>query len=315
MCGLSVNFTEEILRDVLVRGIADQGIQLDLLSDQRQDMTLEEMIKFIEAKESGKRSASRLLDTHSVEAVVSTYRLDKCRSALSKSETQRPDTNDAKNQAATCRNCGEKGHGKNSLWRVRRTECPAYGKKCLGCSRDNHFQQMCRGRKPVSGSTNTDACDQQTEALVELCATSAIGHDAAERTLTLDHYLYDNLCNRWLKQSSRPQPFLNLKLSVAKEDYHALGFRLDRRVKSVTLPAMADTGCQSCLIGVDVIERMGMNSSENTPKIKLKFNLWGRKRIYMQLLNILPVTKFHVRMWQFWKSACILETAARRVKI
>ena len=55
-------------RDVLTRGIADAEIQLDLLGDKKQDMTLEEVFQFVEAKEAGKRSASRLIDSHSVEA-------------------------------------------------------------------------------------------------------------------------------------------------------------------------------------------------------------------------------------------------------
>ena len=58
----TVDFTDCVLRDVLARGIADNEIQLDLLGDAKQDMTLEEMLKFVESKESGKRSASCLHD-------------------------------------------------------------------------------------------------------------------------------------------------------------------------------------------------------------------------------------------------------------
>ena len=55
---------------------------------------------------------------------------------------------------------------------------------------------------------------------MELCAVSVIGRNAGELTFALDHHLCDNLCNRWLKQNLGPQQSLNLKLSVAKEDYH-----------------------------------------------------------------------------------------------
>ena len=56
----SVYFTDCILRDVLAHGISDHEIQLDLLGDAKQDKTLEQMLKFIESKESGKHSASQL---------------------------------------------------------------------------------------------------------------------------------------------------------------------------------------------------------------------------------------------------------------
>ena len=57
--------------------IADDEIQLDLLGDKKQDMTLEEVFQFVEAKEAEKRSASGLIDSHSVEAGSSTYRRSK----------------------------------------------------------------------------------------------------------------------------------------------------------------------------------------------------------------------------------------------
>ena len=59
-CDNAVNYTDAILRDVLTKGIADPEIQPDLLRDKNQDMSLEEVFKFVEAKESGKRSASQL---------------------------------------------------------------------------------------------------------------------------------------------------------------------------------------------------------------------------------------------------------------
>jgi len=80
-----VKYTDAILRDVLTRGIADAEIQLDLIGDQKQDMPLEEVFQFVEAKEAGKRSASRLIDSHSVETASSTFQ----RSNLEKLPKQR----------------------------------------------------------------------------------------------------------------------------------------------------------------------------------------------------------------------------------
>ena len=59
-CNTPVNFTNEILKDVIVKGILDCDIQLDLLSDHNQNMSLEEILRYVEAKESGKRSATKI---------------------------------------------------------------------------------------------------------------------------------------------------------------------------------------------------------------------------------------------------------------
>ena len=51
-CDSDVSYTEAILRDVLSRGLEDPEIQLDLLGDKDQEMTLEKMFQFVEAKEA-----------------------------------------------------------------------------------------------------------------------------------------------------------------------------------------------------------------------------------------------------------------------
>ena len=105
-CGANVDYTEAILRDVLCRGLEDTEIQMDLLGDKNQDVTLEQALKFVEAKEAGKRSASRLLLPQATDAVAgSSYRRQKKQSA---------GTPSSKDQD-TCTYCGTKRHGKKTL--------------------------------------------------------------------------------------------------------------------------------------------------------------------------------------------------------
>ena len=107
-CDADVKYTEAIPRDVLTLGIADTEIQLDLLGDKNQDMTLEDISLFVEAKEAGKLSASRLLVSQGAEAThSSTYRRDK-RAAL---------TSGADNEhkaSETCAYCAKKGRGRSA---------------------------------------------------------------------------------------------------------------------------------------------------------------------------------------------------------
>ena len=69
-CDHDVNFTEEILLDVVSRGLYDHDIQLDLLEDYNQELTLEKVLEFVETKEEGKRSSSnsRLIDNQGADA-------------------------------------------------------------------------------------------------------------------------------------------------------------------------------------------------------------------------------------------------------
>ncbi|CAL8240688.1 unnamed protein product, partial [Gadus morhua 'NCC'] len=93
------------------------------------------------------------------------------------------------------------------------------------CNRENHLDKVClggRSSRPAPEETDGVCDEQQTTAFGELCTL----------TITAD------------------MPYIHLTLTIENEDYKALGLDLRERTRTVTLPAMVDTGCQSCLIGV-----------------------------------------------------------------
>ena len=57
-CSTAVDFTDTMIRDVVTRGLDDQEIQQDILGDSNQELCLEEVIQFVESKESGSRLAA-----------------------------------------------------------------------------------------------------------------------------------------------------------------------------------------------------------------------------------------------------------------
>ena len=136
-CNHDVHYTDAILRDVLCRGLADNEIQMDLLGDSNQDMTLEQVLRFVEEKEAGKRSAAHLLIFQAADHVAgSSYKRQK---KLPPRNQQGPDQD-----SCTC--CSTKGHGKNAPTRTRRSECPAFGTQCGHCGRDHHYERVCRAK-------------------------------------------------------------------------------------------------------------------------------------------------------------------------
>ncbi|KAK7498143.1 hypothetical protein BaRGS_00010731 [Batillaria attramentaria] len=75
-CHAEVDYSNIMIRDVLIRGLEDEEIRLDILGESRQDMSLEDALQYVEAKESGKRSASRLVESSqpSMAAATSSYK-------------------------------------------------------------------------------------------------------------------------------------------------------------------------------------------------------------------------------------------------
>lgn len=301
-CQQEVNFTEQILPDVLTRGLADPEIQLDLLADKNQDMTMEEAVTFVETKETGKRSASKLLDTHSSETASSSYRRAKKAPAtggspqtpLAKSNSQIPPL---KPTSEPCSYCGETGHGRSLPARLRKDTCPAYGHKCAHCNRFHHNEAMCRKKDSprvqgyAANQTSANECEgavfqspkpplppKTPKPYPSLCTVSTAEPSPQKRSVLLEHHVYNQLTETWIKKASAPQPFINLNVTASAEDYRVFGHILPGHVLTASIPAMADTGCQSCLAGVNVLRRLGLRTDDLIP-VTMRMHAANRKGI------------------------------------
>ncbi len=182
------------------------------------------MISFVEANESGKRSASRLLDAQGVNAMSSTYRRSKTQELSGKW----PDLKMSEQKKQTCIYCCCAGHGKHAPPNVWAKECPTYSHRCKLCNRDHHTEAVCRSKenpKPLAETTN--ASTQEAAAFSQfsdLCTLTSTDHNNGG-ILALDHHLYNNLSNAWRKSPSRAQPYIRLNVSANKQDYKDMGLR------------------------------------------------------------------------------------------
>ncbi len=85
-------------------------------------------------------------------------------------------------------------------------------------------------------------------------------------TIALDHHVYSELNDCWIRQPSKPQPYVTLTVTCQPEDYVALGFEpTTTRKQTIKVSAMADTGCQSCLASMKVVERLGLRKHDLIP--------------------------------------------------
>ena len=139
-CSNDVPYTNNILRDVLIKGLADNEIQLDPLGGTNQDISLEEVFQIVKAKEAGKRSAGHLLQTQGIKAARSQY----CKTKQDEVRHNAGGADPQKNKHETCLYGGQCGHGKNAPKKIREAECPAYGESCGYCGKPNHHAIVCR---------------------------------------------------------------------------------------------------------------------------------------------------------------------------
>ena len=170
-----VDYSDDIVQDVIARGLSDQDIQLELLGNINQDLSLEETIQFIATKEAGKASATHI-SSQSTNAIRSTYKrttnippvptkqTTKYSQHVNKSKPQNY-THDRHKTEIHCRNCGNHGHrGPGS------GICPAYGKTCNNCKIMNHFTHMCRRER--NKNTATASVDDESDEILTAAENS-----------------------------------------------------------------------------------------------------------------------------------------------
>ena len=253
-CEQVVSYQDEVIRDTLARGLADRDIQLDLLGAQGQtQMSLEETIRFVEVKEAGKRSAQTLGQSHGVAAARSQYR----RAKTAPQQRKSPDT---ANPADLCQYCGRAGHGVRAPAVVRATSCPAYRSQCGHCRRRGHFTDCCLQRKAAgirATDVATDPEDDGDSPSATLCSLQESPCDTgACCTATLRHHTFVDTTQSWCQQPSKPQPSIELELSLHPDDYDDLGVKCTVRPITLMQTVIADTGCQSCLEGMALMRRL-----------------------------------------------------------
>ena len=227
-------YNKNVLRDVLARGLADEEIQLDLLGKKNQNISVKEVLQIVEAKESGTRSAGKLLQSQGAEAIRSQY--------------------------IGSYYCGKTGHHYKASPKRCKQLCPAFGTTSHLSGQPNHVGATCKSKdKPIHQRTPPPTDRQAKSAIFEaLCNVTTADH--ALNGISLDHHLYNNMNDHWIQWASQPQLFISHKASIHPDDYVALGYKpVTTAPKSIELHTMADTGCQSGLESLSIIHRFRLS--------------------------------------------------------
>ena len=281
---VEIDYSNDIIRDTLIRGLEDDDIRLDVLGQCKQDLSLDETVQMIEAKESGKRSAGLLTPTLATTAnATSSYKRFNKTTYQPNRPQYKPNT--------YCGHCGKRGHHDGRNREERESKCPAFNHVCNKCHKLHHYEKMCKSprRQPYDKKNNSqDAVFQDTgfvdDAVFEnesgsfnnsvfdnestsLCSTNDSVVNVTCNSIKLDYHIYNDITNAWQKSQSSPQPCLPITISVHPSDIENLGFKnaLSSKINPVKFNALADSGCQSCLGSLELLEKMQINKHDLLP--------------------------------------------------
>ena len=160
----------------LVRGISDEEIRENVLA-KTEELGLEETIKVIEAKETGRRSTAQLspggLANTGVNKITA-YKREQRSDATTRPtliSTTRPIG--TPNTEEHCTHCKQTDHG--SSFTIRRKKCPAFNKPCTRCHRVGHFSLSChKPRVKVDGVQQNQQEDQDAAQMLSIKSYSPL---------------------------------------------------------------------------------------------------------------------------------------------
>ena len=205
----------EMLRDRIVMGIHDKSAQRKML--EMSDLTYDKAVQMARQAETTKEqvnvmSGTKTADVHEIRRNTqhrnSNGHVDDDRSnnnnngqrhnrnsnnsKAKKAHTQHRSNDTRANNSSQNKGNNENRSGKNSLCKFCNYShqfgtkfCPAYGKKCTACSRNNHFASVCR-TKNVSAISFDDFSDYDFDDNNEFCVNTL----SKEKSETDDAYSF-----------------------------------------------------------------------------------------------------------------------------
>ena len=258
-CGTVINFSHKMVKLVVLTGMSDDDIKKDVLgTDDLDGKTLNETIAIIETKEMAARSISGAIAPP----------LDNASAAYSQRTPVKITANDKRlSQKGKCETC--KGEFlKNRVRRIAGNDVIATDKFCKPCWIKKRAEF--RNKKTDDATPEPEAsafaymssahvsCDTPpSEAIAGLARTSS------RHTVAVPNYIFDGTTG-WKQSASMPQPTVHLRVSIDASDYSHLRLKPPKMVPT-TIPAVTDTGAQSCLLGTKVLQRLGLSTSSLVP--------------------------------------------------
>ena len=244
---------DSLLKDRIICGILNPTLKDRLLREDKLD--LENCINICKASELAEIQLKTIQDESSVDAIklyknrqVET-RKNRQPSPGNRKSTEEQTTDgssSAEKQKRACSRCG---------YQHEPRQCPAYGKKCAKCGKNNHFIKMCRSKKQVDNIENAPENVDSVDSL--FIGNVSTNNDKIEWT---ENIKINNKCKLQVKLDTGAQCNV-ISTSILKK------LRIRRKIENFTTRLTAFGGSNIRTIGKCTLDC----KFENRPEQQLEF--------------------------------------------
>ena len=236
-CGNDVDFTEVIIRDVLIAGIYDTDIRRDILGTQGiLDESINDVIALVESKEMARNALP------ASNASVSGYRR----------QNKLPD----KDKTALCPDCKKKFslYTENANgWNKKPHAC------CLSCFRIRRSKNR-QDKKTQDNKTQDNSAQGASSS--DIGGIFSQVSSVSTHVKVPCHHIFTK--KGWRRAKFMSHPEVQISVSSSKTDYKQFGVSC-RDVPTSQTKGMTDSGAQSCLWSYDEFRDAGFSDEHLLP--------------------------------------------------
>ena len=249
-CTQANSYAEAMVSDQMIVGLYDKDIQQEVLARDKELRTFSDRYALIEAQELGRLAKCQLNNSSTANIIRSQYK--RLQSVNGGSRNTKVTTR--------CPGCNSEGHAASD----REKKCPAWGKKCFNCGKQNHFGRCClqkqRHGTKMESTINVSQSGEQPPAE---CSTSyfftfsvdIVNHFHEDQAYSIPHIEWNGtefvteapqqLPALWVKIRPMPKSYNEVSNEVPITHHHAV-------TTYVTVKAFTDTCTQTCVSGVEI---------------------------------------------------------------
>ena len=250
-CGTKTQYTDEIVRFVLLAGIASTDISREVLGTTGIDnMSLTDTLALVEAKERAARATAG-----DAAASVAASRMSAYKNSAGPKGPSQPNPH----ETISCTVCG--------------TSTVRYGRNRRGFRTEFRYCSDCfksrRKRKPppaTPSEPSTAAVHNVFDAIDNIGGISEAAQDSTSATAAADacdNYLYDTT-RGWHKGDSKAQPAITLNAGLDHQAYHTLN-KSAPLSHTANIECISDSGAMSCLAPPSILPLMGLTQKNLLP--------------------------------------------------
>ena len=272
-----MDFTEQMVLDHVIRGLADEAIQAKVLAMPEVDVTLPKVIKFIESEELAKWSLSDTKAIGPVSGVSSYKKLIK----MNKNEMKK-----------RCRRCGD------NVWpHPEENPCPALNETCEFCTLKGHRVKACKKKR----KSDKEKQGEDDGSKVESITTTGRGYlfqvknVASRQKNMLKPLRYDRSLRKFVHKSGIGMQKTGVEIRIDRDNYALINKDIMNNKfphidllskRTATSSAVADTGACVCCSGPNMLKELGI---AKTVLFDTNMELSAANKKRMTVMGCIPV--------------------------